>query len=221
MHLPLVIKESQAPGGPISPVGNNGLLFLAGVMFNGFQPGLGRDHMRKKGWKALYGASFALAVAVVVLFLLGGRMYTYEVAETMEATPEEVFRHLTEPTLLTQWIGGLVSSTPLTEGGLRVGARSAEVVEEGGRRAEMETTVVQLEPGRYFESTISADSLEALAKYSLTFEDGQTRVDYVLEARYKGVLMRCMAPFLGPVIRKKLSSDLGRLKLLVERGSES
>ncbi len=145
-------------------------------------------------------------------------MYTYQVEETMAAAPDEVFRHLTEPSLLTRWIGGLVSSKALTEGGLKVGARSLETVEENGRRVEMETTVVRLESNRLFESTIRAPHLEGVARYRLNPEGDRTRVTHTLEARYKGLLMRCMAPFIGSVVRKKLASDLGRLKSLVEGG---
>ncbi len=169
-------------------------------------------------WKALCGAGVGFFLAVAVLYLNGGQMSTYQVEETIAAAPDEVFRHLTEPALLTRWIGGLVSSKPLTEGGLKVGARSLETVEENGRRVEMETTIVRLELNRRFESTIQAPHLEGLAQYCLSPEQDGTRVTHTLEARYKGVLMRCMAPFMGSAVRKKLASDLGRLKRLVEGG---
>ncbi len=133
------------------------------------------------------------------------------------AAPEAVFPWLTEPQKLTQWLGGLVESRPLGDGVLRVGARSIEVVEENGRRIEMETVVTRLEPARTLAARIEASPFACDVEYELAPVAGGTEVRYSSEVRMKGA-MRILTPLLAGAIRRKTGTDLASLKRAVEGG---
>jgi uncharacterized protein YndB with AHSA1/START domain len=159
-------------------------------------------------------ASVALAASVV--FVVGGRPRTYSSRAAITASPDEVFAHLTRPELLTRWIGGLVASEDLTGEGLRVGARSREIIEEGGRRFEMESEVLQVTPGRLLSVRLMAEGMDIQADYTLEPQGGQTVVSLRQVARYGGGL-RLAAPFLDGVVERKLARDFETLKRLAEQ----
>jgi uncharacterized protein YndB with AHSA1/START domain len=159
-------------------------------------------------------ASVALAAAVV--FVVGGRPRTYSSSAVITASPDEVFAHLTRPELLTRWVGGLVASEDLTGEGLRVGARSREIIEEGGRRMEMEGEVLQVTPGRLLSMRLTAEGISIQADYTLEPRGGQTVVSLTQVAHYGGGL-RLAAPFLDGAVERKLARDFEALKRLAEQ----
>jgi uncharacterized protein YndB with AHSA1/START domain len=58
------------------------------------------------------------------------------------AAPDRVFAYLIVPELVRRWQLDLAEPAPLPPEGLRVGTRQRSVVEEYGRRFEVETLVV-------------------------------------------------------------------------------
>jgi uncharacterized protein YndB with AHSA1/START domain len=163
----------------------------------------------------MLGAAIVTLVAILLLWMWGGRTFTFGSEVLLAAPPEQVFPYLTEPALLTQWMGGLVESRPLDDGVLRVGARAREVVEENGKRFEMESEVVGLEPNRTLEVSLRHPSMECVNRYQLEPEDSHTRVTMTMRLSGRG-FMRLMAPFIGGPARRKLDADFGRLKELLE-----
>ena len=130
--------------------------------------------------------------------------------------PAAVFPYLTDGEKLRQWVGGLVESTALTEGGARVGARSREVVEERGQRFELETGITRYAPNEVLQARITSKGFETLSTYRLQEDSGRTRLTSVLESRYTMLLARLLAPIVTRQAQKKLEADLDRLKRLVE-----
>jgi uncharacterized protein YndB with AHSA1/START domain len=164
---------------------------------------------------AVFGA---LGVVIVALFLLGLRPRAGRNEHTVEIVrpAAAVFPWLIEPERLKQWIGGLAESTPLTEGGIRVGARSQEVIIERGQRYAMETEVTAYEPDRLLGVLITSDGFEVDGRYELEQRGNTTYVHYVGDARYRVWFARLMEPVVTPAAQKALEQNMGKLKTLVE-----
>jgi uncharacterized protein YndB with AHSA1/START domain len=158
----------------------------------------------------------ALAAAAGVLWFVGGRMTVHQAETAINETPEQVFKYLTQPELLTQWIGGLVESTPVGDGRLVVGARSREVIEDNGRRFTLDSEVVGLEPGRLLAVSLTGDMFDITSRYQLELAGATTRVQHTMETRYRGIT-RLFAPFLRGAVQRKVETDLARLKKVVEK----
>jgi uncharacterized protein YndB with AHSA1/START domain len=143
-------------------------------------------------------------------------MATHNVEVLITAQPEQVFPFLVEPERLKQWMNGLKESKPLTEGGVRVGARSEEIVEEEGRRMVVLTEITHLEFNRTLVVKLENEIFDAVSTYELLAAIGGTNVKHSLETSYKG-MMKLMAGMIGGMVQKKLEGDLHRLKAVAER----
>lgn len=173
----------------------------------------------KKVLLGLLGLVAALIViGVVVLLALGKREEAGRNTATIqiERPPAQVFPWVTEPDRLKQWIGGLVESTPLTDEGLKVGARSREVVVVGNGRHEMETAVTDLEAPSRLVLEIKSEGLKVDARYDLVESGGGTFLSYACISRYEQPLARLMEPLVTREAQKKIETDLAHLKGLVE-----
>lgn len=173
----------------------------------------------KKVLLGILGLVIALVViGVVVLLALGGRQEAGRntAAIQIDRPPAQVFPWIAEPDRLTQWIGGLVESTPLTDEGLKVGARSREVVVVGKGRYEMETTVTDLEAPSRLVVAITSEGFKVDARYDLVESGSGTFLSYASISRYEHPLARLMEPVVTREAQKKIEGDLARLKSLVE-----
>lgn len=159
-----------------------------------------------------------IVIGVVVLLALGKRDEAGRNTATIqiERPPAQVFPWVTEPDRLQQWIGGLVESAPLTAEGLKVGARSREVVVVGNTRHEMETTITDLESPSRLVVEIKAEGFKVDARYDLVESGGGTFLSYACISRYEHPLARLMEPLVTREAQKKIEADLARLKGLVE-----
>jgi uncharacterized protein YndB with AHSA1/START domain len=157
-------------------------------------------------------------VGVIVLLALGRRddAGRNTAAIQIDRPPAQVFPWITEPDRLKQWIGGLVESTPLTDDGLEVGARSREVIAMGNERYEMETTIVDLEPPVRLVVEIESSGFKADARYDLVESGGGTFFSYACISRYEHPMAKLMEPLVTRAAQQKIEGDLARLKELVE-----
>ncbi len=159
-----------------------------------------------------------LVVGAVVLLVLGRREGAGRNTVTIQIDrpPAQVFPWITEPERLKRWVGGLVESVPLTDGGLEEGARSREVIAMGAEHFEMETTVVDVEAPHRLVVTITSEGFVVDARYDLVESGGGTFFSYVCISRYENAFARLMEPLVTRAAQKKIEEDVERLKSLVE-----
>jgi len=165
-----------------------------------------------------------LALVALAAILVGGLYVASrrssagwnEVNIVINRPPEKVFPWLTEPEKLTSWIGGLVQSEPLTEGGLEVGARSREHVAFEGQKLTMETLITSLEVNRYMGVKIDGPDFVVDALYELSPRGGGTLLRYTSKTSFERFAMSLMEPLITPSMQKKLEEDLERLRALAE-----
>lgn len=94
------------------------------------------------------------------------------------APPATVFPWLVEPDRLSRWISGFIGSEPIGSGEVRVGSRSHDTIEAEGRRFEVETEIVELQPGKRVAFRITSDSHDQTDSYALDARDGATELTY-------------------------------------------
>jgi uncharacterized protein YndB with AHSA1/START domain len=159
---------------------------------------------------------------VVMLIVSGGAKGEghHDASIVINKPPAEVFPWLTEPEKLTKWMEGLVESKPLTEGGLRAGAKSQETVEVGGERTVMVVEVTAVEPPKLLVARITSEGFNGDARYTLEQDGGSTKLRYLGDFQYKVFMAKLMEPLITPAAQGKLVQDLARLKALVESSGE-
>jgi hypothetical protein len=116
---------------------------------------------------------------------------------------------------MRRWIGGLVEFTPIDEGP-RVGARSLQKVEQGGRTWEVESTILELVPGERLTARAEARAFTTTLAYDLEPADGTTRLTGTVETALKGLGGRLLGGVAARAAERKLAADLERLKALVD-----
>lgn len=128
-----------------------------------------------------------------------------------------VFRLLTEPELVPRWVKGLVESRPEGDGQVRLGARSVEVLRQGGRTTEMAAEIVELVPDSVVANRLEAADGHYLSRFELRDVGSACRVTQTMTAEIR--LPRLVPRRVGTwLLAARLRQDLGRLKRLAESG---
>jgi uncharacterized protein YndB with AHSA1/START domain len=131
------------------------------------------------------------------------------------AEPHAVFRYLTEPDLLPRWIDGLRESRPLGDRGMRVGAKSIEVVEANGKMMEIISEVTALDEDRALSVRITYPGAgDTDMAYELTPVPHGTQVRLTVTPRYRGIA-RLVGWLMQPSTRRRLQANLDRLAQVV------
>jgi uncharacterized protein YndB with AHSA1/START domain len=128
--------------------------------------------------------------------------------------PAEVFPYLVEPDLMQRWIGGLIEFTPVDEGP-RVGARSRQRVEQGGRTWDVESEIVELVPNRRLSARATSSAFASTLSYALEPVPEGTRLHGTAETRLTGFAGRLLGGVANRAAERKLVADLERLRRLL------
>jgi uncharacterized protein YndB with AHSA1/START domain len=136
------------------------------------------------------------------------------------APPATVFPWLVDPDRLARWIGGFIGSEPIGSGEVRVGSRSHDTIEAEGRRFEVETEIVELQPGKRVAFRITSPDHRQTDSYDLDGRDGATELTYRSDVRMRG-LTRLLSPLIARQLRARAVNDLATLKREVEADTGS
>jgi uncharacterized protein YndB with AHSA1/START domain len=142
-------------------------------------------------------------------------MSVLDASVSVRADPATVFRCLSDSEMVPRWIEGVVESRPLTTDGVRVGARSMEVVATPGGRMEMVSEIVAMEPDRLLVVEITTPYGPCQSRFALEPEAGNTLVRQRMTLEYRGAF-RLVSWLIDRSVRKKLNADLARLAALAE-----
>lgn len=127
------------------------------------------------------------------------------------ASPEAVFPWLVEPERIARWIGGTIECRAVEGGGVH------QVVEQSGRRIEIDSQVTESQPPRRLVvQKVSPGLFDMTMTHDLTPEAGGTRLVISLSAELRSRLARLAAPMIARQVQAKLEEDVERLKGLVE-----
>ena len=137
----------------------------------------------------------------------------------IKAPAAEIYRYLTTPRLLSEWIGGLLSHTPLGGSGeLRLGARGWDKARDGDRedeKEEIQSEVLAFQPDRALNVRIESKGYKVVVDFHLFESDGRTTVRQSVKLAYKR-WYKMFAPITNRTVQGKIERDLARLKRNVE-----
>ena len=88
----------------------------------------------------------------------------------------EVFAYLVEPANLPDWVPGILEAKSSLEGPIRVGSTSTRITNYGGRRAESQHVVSELEPNSRMAVSTKSGPLEIKELFELEAAGSGTRV---------------------------------------------
>ena len=166
------------------------------------------------------GILLALCIAVLFLLLFGlrGNAGVIESEVEIRRPAAAIYPYLVEPDSLKRWVGGLVSDSVLTDGGLRVGRRSTQVMESRGGNIVLDCLVTGFERDHRLDMLISHPMISMHQRLYLVESGGATRVHYSGKVHYRGLLGRLLEPITTPGARTKIAGDMATLKRVVEAG---
>jgi carbon monoxide dehydrogenase subunit G len=122
---------------------------------------------------------------------------------------DEIFPWLLDPEKRLQWVSGLVSSEPLGDGVFR------ETMEQAGRRVDVTSSVVALEPPRRLEVRSEGRGVTAHLEHRLDPSDTGTHLTSSLDLQLGG-LLRLAGGVAGAQAQRSLERSLMQLKQLLE-----
>jgi uncharacterized protein YndB with AHSA1/START domain len=167
--------------------------------------------------------SLAIGLLVLARFRPGVGHVSSEIDINRPAP--DVFRWISRPELMEQWVGGISEIARIAPAGdaVQVGDRF-RAVEIGGDQASptnLKITVTEIVADRSFglEIVSSADpatSFTEEAEYRLSEMNGTTHVVFEGHMTFQGKLSQSFEPFITAAAKKKFQHDLDRLKALVE-----
>jgi uncharacterized protein YndB with AHSA1/START domain len=143
------------------------------------------------------------------------RVIPAEAQTTIRRPVATVFRWLTEPALVPQWVTGLVESRPVGPGEVRLGARSVEEVSVRGRTVTMAAEIVELEDGRVIASRIETPDGPLLSRFVLDDLGDACHLTHTLTAEmsdHRWIPSR----FIAAGMTRQIRGDLAGLTRLVE-----
>ena len=166
------------------------------------------------------GILLALCIAVLFLLLFGlrGNAGVIESEVEIHRPAAAIYPYLVEPDSLKRWVGGLVSDSVLTDGGLRVGQRSLQSMESRGGKIVLDCLVTGFERDHRLDLLISHPMISMHQRLYLVESGGATRVHYSGKVHYRSLFGRLLEPIMTPDSRRKVAEDLEALKRVVERG---
>ncbi|MEM9291202.1 MAG: SRPBCC family protein [Acidobacteriota bacterium] len=146
-------------------------------------------------------------------------MAGFQVSETINAPIEEVFDFATSLDNTKNWLPGVISCEPVTEGEMRPGYRFKETRRQGKKEKTAEIEVVEHHRPKVHAAKAQVSSITAI--YRFTFEaDGhsRTRVDCVADVKATGI-MKLLTGLLAKAMKSADGKMLANLKNAIENGS--
>ena len=166
--------------------------------------------------KALLVLGVALAIAAVVVYMLGGKKWQVRYDQTIQAPKNVVFEHLVNPELVQLWASG-ISDFEQIEGQPGEEESSSKMqVTIGQQDVEMTDTIRMVSLDERLLVSSQCYLFTANTDFRLESTGEQTELRFVLEYQYNGVF-RFIAPFIEHPLRRKSESDVLRLRQIVEQ----
>jgi carbon monoxide dehydrogenase subunit G len=127
--------------------------------------------------------------------------------------PEEVFPWLLEDDKVPRWTSDLDRYE--VRGPLGVGGHAVQTLSlAGGLTLDLEIT--RYDPPRGAETRFESNGVKLTSAYELAPNGAGTRLTQTLDAKAGGITARMLIPVVQGRLEKKLATDLGRLKGVLE-----
>jgi uncharacterized protein YndB with AHSA1/START domain len=140
----------------------------------------------------------------------------YKASIEIEAAPGKIFEYLTDPKHVKSWQPDVVEPRPLPPGGLHVGAHVGAIVQEYGRRFDVDLLVAAMTRNEHIAYRMEAPTASAYVEYRLVQWGRYTRVVNTTAMHPKGFLASLMTGVIDKIAQWKMESRLKLLRTAVE-----
>src|SRR5258706_8621600 len=113
-------------------------------------------------------------------------MFKFTSETTARCSPGEAFAFLTDLEKFPLWQKGVVESTVLDPGPVRVGTRFEETVDMPIGRMQPQCRIIGLSPGQSLEIRAESKVLDCQGRYDLHAAGSGTRIVFTGSAKMKG-----------------------------------
>lgn len=173
----------------------------------------------KRFTKIAFVGLVCMLILAAGLWIAGGGQHRYASAIIIDASPNTIFDHLTDPTKLTQWMNGVTEIRQTSGQGSEIGSTSTAFVGEGEDRFELPTEVTESVPNKTHSVQIVTGMFTVNSSYELKSDsqsaNPRVQVVQTMSAEYYGIA-RLFAVLSGAAVQQQLDGDLKRLKESVE-----
>ena len=141
----------------------------------------------------------------------------------IDARPSQVFYWLDDPDRVMKWVSNLVENEELHQTANRIGSTFRQVVDENGRRLELQGSVTGYEPDQRLAVHLQGKDFELDVDYRLEELAGRTRLTQHSQVRFRGLMKPMgllMRPFFRKAALKQLDQNFAKLKDLCESRAE-
>ena len=138
----------------------------------------------------------------------------------LHAPPQAVAALLTSAKDAPKWQKGLVEMEVVRGGPNEVGALARLHYAEKARTYVMQDELLECRPDRRWKSRVSGNGMTVIVDTVLEDSDGDTLLRMSWNGRPDARWARLLFPFLRPVVRRRIASDLESLKRLVRNRAE-
>jgi carbon monoxide dehydrogenase subunit G len=139
-----------------------------------------------------------------------------ETAEiTIRRSPQEVAAYMFDPAHDPNWIGGISEAERLDGGPIAAGSRVRRRASFMGRRIDYVMEIVTFEPDR----RLVMHAIQAPMPMDVTYEVEPSGSDARARVRvqgHAGNIYRIASPLIGVQVRRSITSDVERLKRILE-----
>jgi carbon monoxide dehydrogenase subunit G len=139
--------------------------------------------------------------------------------QMIQCSPEALWPWLDDPERCKQWMKGLIEVRPTCSGPRRKGYTAVLVIQEGGKPAEYEETILEYERARRFKLRMVGGCLKNAAievDYKLEDLGGRTQLEYEFSCESQSFFLKLLGPLLGVFARMQVKSFFKNLKKLAE-----
>lgn len=156
-----------------------------------------------------------VVIAVISLWLVGGKKQAYEAKVSIDAPAPVIFRYLIDGKERKRWQVGLIECNPTSDTKESVGSRTATLVEVDGEQVEYEEEIIRYQKNEFLSTKGMGPKEISTAVFRLEPLAGSTNLTYKVKAEPTGI-SRLMAPFAKPQTQERIADEVLRLKQLVE-----
>ena len=128
--------------------------------------------------------------------------------------PEAVFPWLLEQDNVPQWTSDLARYE--ADAPLRAGAHVKQVIRLGGSELVLDLELIRYEPPRTVESRTETNGIKLTITYEIEQAGAGARVTQTVDAKAASLTARMLIPVVAGRLEKKVTTDLERLRSVVE-----
>ena len=116
--------------------------------------------------------------------------------------------------------GGLVESTPITPGNIRVGSQFRETIKDGDTSVDWTVEVTEYDPEKSVTLSMTSNEVDCQVKYDLSLgrSTRKSSIRYYLDYQFHHWKWKLLEPVAGHLTRERVEKDLERLKTNLEFG---